>query len=263
MRPRAAVGRYGRRRGIAILRTMSSTGRTHALQSSSTSQVRWRVVEIDRDAHRARLAPYLARDALTDLLDSAYGVAGWGNRFVPFGAHAVGCELDIGGVVKSAVVGGGPEAVDPVELAAASLTEAAHMHGADLPVDPRGDAWVDWDPDERVPLYWPEAAEAGRPGMVGSDAEAARAGAGGAAADVTPDATAKPLGTPAEASGQAPIRSEGQRAIDKLVDRLREAGRGLDAARLVMEHKGYGNDPDEARELYARLRQLLLDGRAS
>jgi hypothetical protein len=153
-----------------------------------------------------------------------------------------------------------------VELAAASLTEAAHMHGAELPVDPRGDAWVDWDPDERVPLYWPEVAEeeVARTIRDGAEGASAHVGTSGESpTDASPDAPAKPLGTPAEAPGQAPIRSEGQRAIDKLVDRLREAGRGLEAARLVMEHKGYGNDPDEARELYARLRQLLIDGRAT
>lgn len=219
--------------------------------------------------------PYLAQDAVTELLDAAYGVAGWGNRFSPFGSHAVGCELDVGGVVKSAVVRGGPEAADPVELAAASLTEAARMHGTDLPVDPRGDAWVDWDPEERVPLYWPEATEVGpaasaaaeapraHPGAATLQDGSARAASDGPSAAAAPDLTAKPLGTPAEAPGQAPIRSEGQLAIDKLVDRLRDAGRGLEAARLVMEHKGYGTDPNEARELYARLRQLLLDGSAS
>jgi hypothetical protein len=46
--------------------------------------------------------------------------------------------------------------------------------------------------------------------------------------------------------------------IDRLVERLKEEGQGLAAARLLVKHGGYGNDPAAARELYAQLRALLL-----
>lgn len=51
----------------------------------------------------------------------------------------------------------------------------------------------------------------------------------------------------------------GQRAIDRLIDRLRAEGKGRAVAELVVRYGGYGNDPATAREFYAQLRSLLLD----
>ena len=51
--------------------------------------------------------------------------------------------------------------------------------------------------------------------------------------------------------------------IDRLIDRLRDRGLGLQAARILVRHGGYGKDPRAARELYGELRQLLLDGPAT
>lgn len=209
--------------------------------------ISWRVVCIDLAGQRAQMSPFVDARALTERLNASYGVSGWGNRYHPFGSDAVGCELEVGGLAKSAVVRAPTGHADPAELAAAALTKAAAMHGVTLPVDPDSAAWVEYDPDEGEPLYWPEADAAPESAPESESA---------------PE-PARPLGSePAQGEG-TPIKSEGQRAIDKLVDRLREAGSGLEAARLVMAHKGYGNDPDEARELYARLRQLLLEGRPS
>jgi len=53
-------------------------------------------------------------------------------------------------------------------------------------------------------------------------------------------------------------RSEGQQAIERLVDRLRAEGLGRQAAALVVEYGGYGRSAEAARELYRRLRELLL-----
>lgn len=242
------------------------------MESPPESAVRWRVVEVDLDGHRARVVPYVAMPVLARELDATFGVGGWSNRFRPFGGDAVGCELAIGDVVKSVVVRGFTPSLDHAELAAAGLTAAAIMHGVALPVAPDADAWVDWDPEEQEPLYWPDAQEAVGTAPFGtpSDPEhshpsepGARDGApsrAGPTETLSAGRAAEPVAaTPAEAS-PAPIKSEGQRAIDKLVDRLREAGQGLEAAKLVTAHQGYGTDPDAARELYARLRQLLLEG---
>jgi len=49
--------------------------------------------------------------------------------------------------------------------------------------------------------------------------------------------------------------------IDKLVARLREAGRGKEAAALVVKYGGYGSDPESTRKLYGELRSLLLAGK--
>lgn len=231
------------------------------------AHVRWRVVHVDLAGQRAQMSPYVDARAVIERLDAAYGVSGWGNRYRPFGPDSVGCELEVDGLVKSAVAHAPTAHADAAELAAAALTKAADMHGVSLPVDPDSVAWVEYDVDEGQPLYWPEAdAAAGGQTRVHAAAAEDAVDAVESAGPAAPDAAvepARPLGGEPAPGEAAPIKSEGQRAIDKLVDRLREAGSGLEAARLVMAHKGYGNDPDEARELYARLRQLLLEGRPS
>ena len=266
------AGEASRRvRRIAILRAMPASQRTHGDEGTSAPPVRWRVVEIAPDSQSARLAPYVPLDALARLLDATFGSGAWANRFTPFGTEAVVAELSIEGLPKSAVVRSVAGAGHPDEWAAAALNAAAALHGLELPIDPAADAWVDWDDEAREPLWWPEGATAGGPGM-GRPSDDVREPSDGAPSPPTsavPEAAAPDTATPdtatpePAASGSAPIRSEGQRAIDKLMDRLREAGRGLEAAKLVNEHRGYGSDPDEARALYARLRQLLLEGATS
>lgn len=59
-------------------------------------------------------------------------------------------------------------------------------------------------------------------------------------------------------AGAGAARSEGQQAIERLVDRLRAEGLGRQAAALVVEYGGYGRSAEAARELYRRLRELLL-----
>ena len=98
-----------------------------------------------------------------------------------------------------------------------------------------------------------------------------RKGAAIAGAAVPQEASeAKPAG-PGVASGAgavptagekpravAPVeKPTGQQMIDRLVDRLKDEGQGLAAARLLVRYGGYGKDPDTARELYAQLRALL------
>jgi hypothetical protein len=51
--------------------------------------------------------------------------------------------------------------------------------------------------------------------------------------------------------------------IDRLVERLKDEGQGLAAARLLVRYGGYGKDPDAARELYAQLRELLRSAPAA
>ena len=239
---------------------MSTPGRTRVSppfpSPLSPSDVRWLVVEIDDEAQKARVVPYVDAMALAQALDRTYGRDAWANRYVSLGDSAVACEVQIDGLAKSAVAGTRGAPAYPHELAAAALTRATAMHGAPLPVDVQQDAWVDWDPDQRQVLYWPEAP-AGSPSSAPEEVPVSDL------AETQLSEPPPPLDMTPQGAEQVPeqvaIRSEGQRAIDKLVDRLREAGLGLEAAKLVNAHLGYGNDPDAARELYARLRQLLLD----
>jgi hypothetical protein len=49
-----------------------------------------------------------------------------------------------------------------------------------------------------------------------------------------------------------------QDLIDKLIVRLREAGKGREAAALVVKYGGYGADPEATKKLYGELRALLM-----
>ena len=62
-----------------------------------------------------------------------------------------------------------------------------------------------------------------------------------------------------DAGGSAEVKPEGQQMIDRLVARLREEGMGAEAARLVTVYGGYGRDASAQRELYAKLRALLVE----
>jgi hypothetical protein len=47
--------------------------------------------------------------------------------------------------------------------------------------------------------------------------------------------------------------------IDRLLEQLRQAGLGLEAARITLRHRGYGDSLEESRQLYSELRGLLRD----
>ncbi len=98
-----------------------------------------------------------------------------------------------------------------------SLVRAAELFGMRVGIEAGGE-WVDYDAEEGRPLYEP---------------------------------------APASDSVAEPAKTEGQKAIDRLVDRLRDLGRSEEAARLLVEYGGYGHDPDASRELYGKLRALL------
>ncbi len=53
-----------------------------------------------------------------------------------------------------------------------------------------------------------------------------------------------------------------QELIDRLVAKLREAGKGREAAELVVRYGGYGGDPETTKKLYGELRALLLQKEA-
>lgn len=190
------------------------------------------------------MLPHLSADAVTARLDDVATRQGWTLRYTPFG-DGVGCELVVDGIAKSAIVqpaatGEGPETCGRVALA-----WAAELFGLLPPIDAREVYWVDYDPDEGVALT-PEAAEEEAP--LPSEARGAVAGKAGATAAVAGEA---------EAGEAEAVKPKGQQAIDRLVERLKSEGSGLEAARLLVKYGGYGSDPHAARELYGKLRDLL------
>ncbi len=54
-------------------------------------------------------------------------------------------------------------------------------------------------------------------------------------------------------------KPEPQELIDRLVERLRQAGKGKEAARILTRYGGYGKTPEETRRLYGELRALLKE----
>lgn len=211
----------------------------------------WQVVEVSDTGDEARVAPYLSGAALRERLDAHLGSAGWSVRYQLAPGEAVACQLDVGAVSKGAVCayprfGGAPLA------AALAYSAAALLHGARLPVAHDLSVWVACDPESHEPLHLPDEAMvfAQRP----LAAAAPIVSSGGAAAV---EALAASAGERADAA----VKPDAQTMIDRLIDRLKEQGQGLAAARILVKHGGYGKDPQAARELYAALRALWLSSR--
>ena len=226
--------------------------------------VRWHAVTIDEVEGRVRLAPHLDPAWLRARLDEVAGPQGWSLRLTPWGADGLIAELTLADTVRAAVVrvaaAPGLQADDGTLDAGAAATgaawtAAAEAFGVRLPVRPGDDGWVAFDPVQREPLHRPEHAVAPDAGIDDDPARAADAGSGQAPADAAEEADA------ADDVDGADARPEAHRVIDRLVDRLREEGLGAEAARLVAGYGGYGADVGASRELYAKLRVLLLEGR--
>jgi len=211
--------------------------------------VAWWVIEVADAGDEVRVAPYLDEGAVRERLDATLGVTGWSVRYQLAPGDAVACQLEIGGVSKGAVRGL-PRVGGAQVAAALALSAAAELFGARLPVPADLSAWVACDPASHAPLHPPNVASEPRPpGDAPAIGPADVAGAAGPGRPVAGE------GTVAE-----PVKPDGQAMIDRLIDRLKEQGHGLAAARILVKHGGYGKDPQAARELYAALRSLLISG---
>jgi hypothetical protein len=192
----------------------------------SAQSVTWRILELAPDGRSARLRPQLSPPALSRRLDEVAGPGGWSLHYRSFDG-AVCCELTVCGAVRSAVVEPARENEGLEECSLAALARAAELFGMLPPFDQDGSYWVDYDQDEG--LAWTP--------------------------DIQVEADLPEREAPAPAD--QPVKPEGQQAIDRLVERLKAEGSGLEAARLLVQYGGYGSDPQAARELYGKLRELL------
>ena len=212
-------------------------------QPFSADAVTWRVLEvmetdavadtavvdtaadIPGGAARARVRPQLSYTTVLERLNEVVQPSGWSNRYVALGNDALSCELSIESVTKTEVALPN-EKLSADEVAHDAFVYAAELFGMVPPMDAETVYWVDYDPEAKTILHEP-AAE-----VVPEAAEV-----------LTPPSTPKPAG---------------QQAIDRLVERLKGEGRGLEVAKLINTYGGYGQDKDAARELYSQLRALLL-----
>lgn len=198
----------------------------------------WRVVALSPDRLSAQVKPSLRAASVRARFNRVCGVGGWSCAFAPLGDRGLVCTLTVGGAHKAAVTPYSAEA-GLEGTADDALAAAAALFGLCPPVTLDELPWVDYDPEQKEPLYDPELS--------------------GAAPEAVPEAERVPEPAPEP----VPAKSAGQQAIDKLVDRLKAEGKGLGAAKLLNTYGGYGSDPAAARELYAKLRELLLGGSAA
>ena len=199
-------------------------------QPFSADAVTWRVLEVAEaetpgGAARARVRPQLSYETVLERLNEVAQPSGWSNRYVALGDDALSCELNVEDVTKTEIaLFTGQLSTD--EVAHDALVYAAELFGMVPPVDTAEVYWVDYDPEAKTILHEPAAeVEVAAPEVL------------------TPPSTPKPAG---------------QQAIDRLVERLKGEGRGLEVAKLINTYGGYGQDKDAARELYSQLRALLL-----
>ena len=209
----------------------------------------WRVVEVSEDKRQARVSAQLHVDAVTERLNRVLGVMGWSNNYIPLRNDAVGCNLSIGELSKTSML---PflDTVDSAVRASDALVKAAESFGI-VPAVPTDETyWVDYDAEAGAILFEPDVATTPVTSVP--------------IASASPSLAASPA--PAEAaplvdSANADVgKSEGQKAIDRLIERLKNEGRGLEVTQLVMNYNGYGDSPDASRELYSKLRALLKSG---
>lgn len=241
----------------------------------------WRVAEVDEGGALARLAPLVRTAAVTARLDEVVGAGGWSFHLAPMGPDALVGNLTVEGATRAVVVRVDHRpGADPGRHADEALSTAALGFGMCPPVDAEAAYWVDYDPEAGEPLHLPDIealAEAGRVGQgAGKDgqsradsagAEAAEPHAGQDTSRATPDdgadGRADDRAEARSGSGEN-ARTDGRTAgahevIERLIERLREEGLGKEAALLVVRYQGYGRTPEESRELYGRLRALLLE----
>lgn len=184
----------------------------------------WRVVDVSEDS-RARLRPQLPYQAVVDRLTRHLHITEWSTHYQAGPQESLICQLTVISAQRTVVLGTRKRYVEVETLAQDAFVYAAELFGLKPQPDITVSYWVDYDDEAKAPLF-------------------------------------EPIWQPAVPTEGAPATTDkpaGQQAIDRLVERLRQEGRGLDAARLISRYGGYGNNPQMARELYGALRNLLRD----
>ncbi len=196
----------------------------------------WRVIELSNDKQQARVRPQLKYPELSERLNTVFGLDAWSFKFVPVADQAIICELRLEGVSKSAIVSFKQSWQDAVSAAYDAFVYAAEAFGLSTGLDVNLQYWVDYDLENQSILFEPE--------IESKETDSAK---------LDP----RPL-ISEESSVLDAEKPQGQQAIDRLLDRLKQEGLGLQAAKLLINYNGYGENPEEARELYSQLRALLV-----
>lgn len=183
----------------------------------------WAVLEVQGDQARVQAAP--DPDELTAHLERlAPGWSlGWGCDQAGAGGYVVRARLALPEGPSREGLSQGPTLND-AKLAA--LADLARFFGVAAPGEGH---WVAYDPDDG-----PDVSEL--------------------EANSEPPAAPQMAGLPPEPP-RDPQMDKARRHIEDLLEQLRAAGRGAEAARILM--RGYGESVDESREIYRQLRGML------
>ncbi len=211
-------------------------------------ELQWRVEALSKDQRRALVVPYVDARAVLDRLDEVVGTHGWQDSYQMLhtppeagGSYAVKCRLTVMEVSKEDVGEGNSFKAAFSD----ALMRAAVKFGVGRILYRLEKQWVDHDPD--TGKFNPPRVDVGIPVYRSLPSEA----------PASPSEAHRELTPPA-----AEAKPEPQELIDRLIERLKEAGLGKQAAQIVMRYGGYGKHPDETRKLYGELR-ALLKGQAS
>lgn len=224
--------------------------------------IEWRIMELSEDLSQAQVRPQLSYDVVIEHLNSNLGKAGWSFNYATIGEKALSCTLSIGptekAISKAVVLSVGNDAE---RTSRDALVQAAEYFGIISGADTSQNYWVDYDPEAKDILFEPEYEKA----LVNETSEASREFSGfslDTGQEVVEELDMSKLSGPLVDLEQEPeedhLKTEGQQKIDRLVERLKADGMGLQVAKLTVQYGGYGNNPDEARILYGKLRELLI-----
>ncbi len=229
----------------------------------------WGVAELAAASSKALLEPHWSAVALRQRFDEVLGTDGWSYQLSPVGERAIICNLTLEGNSRAAVAevrlvtvdGDDQRSAAPnnvTDLAELALARAAAQFGIAPALDADAESyWVDYDPDAGEALFLPQTSLVSAAGPPRDDQEGSSEPPSGQTSDQA--SAQSPSGQVPAAGGEGQTAgSEGQAVIQRLIDRLNAEGLGREAAKLVVEYHGYGRTPEEARELYGRLRALLV-----
>ncbi len=180
----------------------------------------WATLEVRGDQARVNPAPDLdTLAAHLERVDDAWGIEWACDSVQPFVVRA---KLTVSGMTREGLASA--PTLGDAKLAA--LAEVARVYG----VSPTGEGhWVEYDPDDG-----PNTTH------LDEDAEPA------------PPPRAMPL--PPEPP-RDPQMEKARRHIEDLLEQLKAAGKGGEAARILM--RGYGETLDESRTIYKELQAIL------
>lgn len=188
-----------------------------ALRASMTA---WATLEVRGDQARVTPAPDLdSLAAHLERVDTGWGIAWACDSVQPFVVRA---KLTVTGTSREGMASA--PTLNDAKLAA--LAEVARVYG----VSPATEGhWVEYDPDDG-------------PNTTHLDE------------DAEPSPPPRPVTLPPEPP-RDPQMEKARRHIEDLLEQLKAAGKGGDAARILM--RGYGETLDESRKIYKELQALL------